>query len=84
MSEHPIVGGHKKVDLQEASKVQNYLSVVLLDFNNLRLINYEKQLVNGWNHRLTYKDKDGHERTIVVYEGHQGNFEITSDTGRKN
>lgn len=84
MSEQPIVGGHKKVDLHEAGKVQAYLSAVLLDFNNLRLINYEKQLVNGWNHTLTYKDKEGHERKIVVYEGHDGKLQISSDSGRTN
>ena len=84
MSEQPICGGHKKVDINEAGKVQGYLSAVLLDFNSLRLVGYEKQIVNGTNHTLHYKGKDGHERTIVVYEALNGHFEITSDSGRKN
>ncbi len=40
---------------------------------------YEKQVVNGYNHRLTYVDEKGNKRTVVVYESIEGDLKITSD-----
>lgn len=41
----------------------------------MKLVQYERQVVNGWNHRLVYKG-DNKERTVTVYESIEGNLEI--------
>ena len=39
----------------------------LSDIQNMKLIEYKTQVVNGWNHMLKYVDINSRRRTIIVY-----------------
>ena len=49
----------------------------------MRLVGYERQVVNGFNHLLHYKSKNGEEKSVLVYENIEGSFDILSVTGNK-
>jgi hypothetical protein len=41
-------------------------------------VKYERQVVNGFNHKLTYGNRAGKLRTIIVYETIDGKLEVTA------
>ena len=60
------------------------MNVVFLDFEKLglKLISYDKQVVNGFNHRLIYEDVNKKNREFVVYERNDGHMEVFYDSGK--
>lgn len=44
----------------------------------MKLIAYEKQVVNGFNHRLVYEGGKG-KRVVVVYENVEGVMKVMSN-----
>lgn len=63
----PILGGYQKMELSAAGQVNKYLNSHLQGVKNLKLVSYEKQVVNGFNHKLTYEAKDGKHKEVIVY-----------------
>ena len=70
------VGSFQSQDLKEAQPVLNYLNDVLLDIDRLSLVIYKRQVVNGTNHRLTFKYPNGQLQTFTIYESLQGEFTL--------
>lgn len=50
------MGGYDEIPLSSAAELDKYLDTHLNSIDRLTLTKYERQVVNGFNHRLTYKD----------------------------
>lgn len=57
-----------------------FLEGALKDVKEWKLVSYERQVVCGWNHKLTYEGKNGKKRTVVVYESPESKFELRGDS----
>lgn len=70
-----MCGGFQKQDLSEAANAEKFLHEKLgEEAKGWKLVDYQKQLVNGFNHLLTYEDKDGKRVTYKVYESFNNSF----------
>jgi phosphoribosylformylglycinamidine (FGAM) synthase-like amidotransferase family enzyme len=76
-----LCGGFQKADLGEADEVVKFLSGTKLgsEIKDFKLVAYEKQLVNGFNHRLTFEDGNGNKREVTVYQSFNGQFELEGE-----
>lgn len=74
----PILGGFQKMELSAASEVNKFLDSHLQGVKGLKLVSYEKQVVNGFNHKLTYENKNGKHKEVIVYETIDGKLSITA------
>lgn len=79
----PVLGGYQKMQLGAASEALNFLNKQVNDSKNLKLIGYEKQVVNGWNHRLIFEDKNGKSRIITIYQSPDDAFSISSEVSQE-
>lgn len=58
--------------ISAAAELDKYLDVKVKGVKELKLVGYEKQVVNGYNHKIKYQDKSNKVRTIIVYESIEG------------
>ena len=63
----PLLGGYEEFPLEEARKLQTFIENRIQLRKVAKLIKYQKQVVNGFNHVLTY-DLNGVSARIQVYE----------------
>lgn len=75
-----MLGGYQSMKISAAAELDKYLDVKVKGVKELKLIGYEKQVVNGYNHKIKYQDKSNKIRTIIVYESIEGELQITSDS----
>ena len=59
--------------LTAAKKVMDFVKSSMNQAGSLQLIKYERQVVNGWNHKLEFLC-NGKHKTVVVYESPEYNF----------
>lgn len=45
----------------------------------MKVVDYEKQVVAGFNHKLTFEGKDGRKKTVIVYENIEGKMQVVSN-----
>lgn len=65
--------------MKDAAKIEKFLLQSNQDIKNFKLVGYERQVVNGFNHKLTYEGKPGQKRVVIVYEDSDGKLNILSD-----
>ena len=70
------MGGFNKKPLEDAQDIRIYVQAKLNDIAEQELIEYRKQVVNGFNHRLVYKNKEGGKTEVIVYENIEGRFSL--------
>jgi len=68
------------VDLKSAVQLNDFINSNVNGIEGLKLISYQKQVVNGFNHKLTYEDSQGNKRTVILYENAEGSISITDDS----
>lgn len=49
-----LLGGYQERPLEEAHGLRTYLLAKLREFSELSLVKYERQVVGGFNHKLTF------------------------------
>lgn len=55
------------MDVAAAGEVTKFLNSHLQGTKSLKLVSYEKQVVNGFNHKLTFEGKNGKQKEVIVY-----------------
>ena len=50
----PKLGGYNEIDTRKAERVLEFLREVVPDSSGMKLTNYRRQVVRGWNHLLTF------------------------------
>ena len=71
-----LMGGYNKLPLEDAQNIRVYVETKLNDISDQKLVSYQKQVVNGFNHRLVYEDKNGEKTEVIVYENIEGRLSL--------
>ena len=70
------MGGFNTLPLDDAQNIRVYVEAKLNDISEQKLVSYQKQVVNGFNHRLMYEDENGHKTEVIVYENIEGRLSL--------
>ena len=54
--------------------MREYIEGELDELEGAKLMGYEVQVVNGWNHRLIYENEEGDRVEVMVYEDMDNNL----------
>lgn len=68
------------MDLKSAVQFNDFIQSNVNGIEGFKLISYKKQVVNGFNHKLTYEDAQGNRRAVILYENIDGSISITDDS----
>ena len=81
MDDEPLLGGYEDLPLEAAEKIHTFIHNKLKIRPELELTKYERQVVAGFNHILTYIFKDKSAR-VHVFEDMDGEYSQPIILGR--